>query len=156
MPQLTELRESLTLLTVEILNLIDQRKKLVREIQESKSQSASTENARISLLDFMNFDATQELLIFKRLYPTLKRFSLKELMIVSLMIEEHASTFPNSYPAWSESIHLEKTNKIKNNKDTKGLEEQINPILLAVTHKSLYDSLVLNKEFTELINSTYK
>ena len=133
MGELINLRENLRVLTAQILTLIEKRKMIVKEIQSLKDDNS----------EYSNFNPEQEKNVFQSLKDQLKNLSLRELLIVSLMIEEHATTNASSYPAWSEGEHVD---------HIEGLICQINPILLAVVNKDLYYAISLNNKFKKLIN----
>lgn len=138
---LDSLREESRVITESIIDLLVKRKLVVDQIQVAKKTSGQPLNKN----EFKNFDPQREFVLFESLAHKLKKLSYKELLILSLMIESHASGVEEkAYPAWSELVHLE-TNTIT-------LNSQINPILLATLHKDSYDALPLNDKFKEIIN----
>lgn len=127
---ITTLRSELISITNNIVSLISQRKSLVAKIQEIKqSENLNT------------FIPTREAEVYKLLESELKNFSDRELLSISLLIEEQAG---ENYPQWSQGIHLEsRTNK---------LIDLINPLMLLILRPTSFKMLTLKKEYQELIN----
>lgn len=127
---ITTLRSELISITKNIISLISQRKDLVAKIQEIKqSENLNT------------FIPSREAEVYKMLESELKNFSDKELLSISLLIEEQAG---ESYPQWSQGTHLEsRTNK---------LIDLINPLMLLILRPTSFKMLILKKEYQELIN----
>ena len=100
--KLEALRTELAQVQDELYQLIRRRAELVTKIQAQKQQS---------------YDPKQESKVFD--HPSLKEFSPKELLAISLLIEAHAG---EQYPSFSEQIHLEEKQE--------SLLAQINPLLL--------------------------
>ncbi len=121
-------RADLLVKTQDLVNLIVQRKKLVSKIQKLKAKNTP----------FGNFDPEREFLVFRGL-DNISSFSMLELLSLSCIMEDQARA-DGSYPAWSQGEHLEE-------KFPLGVEQQINPILLATVYPSRYDSLPLKVEF---------
>lgn len=130
---LSELRADLRELTQNIILLISKRKNLVGQIQKEKN----------SIGEFSNFDLDREIIVFNKMSPFLDSFSTKEILAISLLIEEHANQH-GRYPEWSQGEHL--MNSPQN------LLEMINPILLARYDKSRYDLLPINEKFLKILN----
>lgn len=135
MSSLDQKRSELKLITDNIFSSLEKRKCLVKQIQSLKNETK----------EFINFDPIQEKKIFAQFQNTLQNMSVQELLMVSLMIESHATSTPGSYPSWSSGIHVEKSD---------GIVTLINPILLAVTNKDLYDQLQLDAKFKALCEET--
>ena len=127
---ITTLRSELISITKNIISFISQRKDLVAKIQEIKqSENLNT------------FIPSREAEVYKMLESELKNFSDKELLSISLLIEEQAG---ESYPQWSQGTHLEsRTNK---------LIDLINPLMLLILRPTSFKMLTLKKEYQELIN----
>lgn len=127
---ITPLRDELLELTKDLIHKINSRKDLVSQIQSLK------ENTQLK-----SFDPAREKLVFKELKESTKEMTLKELMLVSLLIEVHAGAH---YPQWSESIHLaQKSGEII---------EKINPVLLLQLRPDEFKLLQLKPEFEAIIN----
>jgi chorismate mutase len=126
---ITTLRSDLIALTEQIITLISQRKEVVTKIQNVKSKNA-----------LKAFIPEREKEVYLQLSDQLEKFSDKELLSLSLLIEEHAG---DHYPAWSESVHLrQKTNT---------LHDLINPVMLLILRPSSFKMLTLKKEYQEQI-----
>lgn len=138
MKNLHTLRKQLVPINQQLISSILARKEQVKKIQHLKVNKDNT---------YKNFDPKQEILVFKSLHDSLKQFSLRELFAFSLLVEEHASSETLSYPCWSHGVHLSQE------RVSLKIQHMINPILLAVIHKDLYDQLVLNKEFNNILSS---
>lgn len=127
------LRDELKQLTLDIISELEKRRKLVKKIQKNKDFKP----------EFKNFDPIREKFLFNSLKNELNSYSIKDLLIISLIIESHAGDSAE-YPYWSSQIHLSSKSDC--------LSAQINPILLATFYKSSYDALQINRKFTKLIN----
>lgn len=132
MSDISNLRETLTGITEEVLNLLHKRKAIVTDIQSHKLNDRS----------YYCFDPKQEFKIFTSIQKDLSLMSLKELLSFSIIIEAHACVEVGAYPLWSEQQHLKSNTPMT-------IDAMINPILLAVTHKELYHSLPISEEFKE-------
>jgi chorismate mutase len=129
-----ELRKKLSDLTLDILELMDRRRVIALSIQQLKSEHPG----------FYRFDPERELEIFKHFSAVLANKSIKELLSISLMIEDHAQQGEShSYPAWSSQIHLEGVHS--------ELFGQINPLLLKLVRPDLFSQLPLREEFKAFI-----
>ena len=137
MGELKVMRDELDKITKELFKIIQNRKVSVQQIQLSKEKTSA----------FKSFDPIREYSLFQNYKIELQSMSLKELFSFSLLIEDHAEISTGDYPQWSNLEHISSINK-----DFTQLQNQVNPILLAVTHKDLYDSLKLSKEFQTLLN----
>lgn len=127
---ITTLRSELISITNNIISLISKRKQLVAKIQEIKQ----TENLN-------TFIPSREAEVYKLLESELKNFSDKELLSISLLIEEQAG---ENYPQWSEGVHLEIM--------TNNVIDLINPLMLLILRPTSFKMLTLKKEYHELIN----
>lgn len=129
--QLHQLRQELLATNEKLIQSMLQRKEQVHAIQE------------IKILDGKNiFCPNREVELFTALKNQLTELSLRELLSLSLIIEEDARSFSNTkniYPAWSEGEHLQIA-------PTK-LFEQINPIMLKVIRPMLFKELKLKARF---------
>lgn len=132
------LRAKLNTFNEEFFLFLKQRKKLVQTIQLLKDKKKT----------YYCFDPAREFSLFTSMSNHLEALSLKELYVYSLILEDHAATTELSYPMWSEQIHLYEKNQYQ--------FCGINPILLAVTYKDLYDQLPLNKKFKILLEKHVK
>lgn len=110
-----------------IFDLIADRRKIVEEIFKLKKGQFA-------------FNPDVEILIFQK--PFFKKLSIKESLVFSLLIEDHASSY-GDYPKWSERIHL------KSSKNQ--LFEMINPLLLKTISLNDYLKLDLRPEFQDLL-----
>jgi len=133
MQKLNAYREELKALTTNILSKINSRKKLVLKIQNEKHTTG----------EYKNFDIQREITLFNSLSNELADYSLKELLIFSLMIETQAGV-ELEYPAWSSQVHIDKNES--------SLASQINPVLLATFQKSSYATLQFNEKFQKILN----
>lgn len=132
---LHELRKQLSDLTLDILELMGKRKSVGKEVQSAKITGAG----------FYRFVPKRELEIFTHFNDVLQDKSVKELLALSLMIEDHAQQGEShTYPAWSSQIHLVHP--------TTELYGQINPLLLKLLRSDLYSQLTLRQEFLDLFN----
>lgn len=132
--KLDELRKSLADLTIELIGLMDQRRKIASSIQSLKNPQ----------IGYYRFDPRRESEIFAQLQDHLVGKSLKELLAFSLLIEEHAQQGEvHTYPAWSSQVHLESP--------IHELFGQVNPILLNIIRPDLMTQLTLREEFKAFI-----
>lgn len=138
MKDLVALRNDLKTLNEEFFLFLEQRSALVKSIQSTK----------VKTNNYFCFDPVYELTLFSKQIESLSKLSLKELLAYSLILEDHACVSKGSYPLWSEQSHLGEKNH--------NISYAINPILLAVTHKDLYDQLPLNEEFKSLLEKHVK
>jgi len=129
---LRQLRKELSDLTLDILELMDKRRVVAKGIQKMKSPAK----------DFYRFDPKREFEIFAHFETSLKDKSIKELLAVSLMIEDHAQQGePHTYPSWSSQLHLEHP--------VAELFAQVNPLLLKQIRPDLYSQLQLRPQFSQ-------
>jgi chorismate mutase len=133
MQKLNVLRDELQSLTTDLLTKINSRKNLVTKIQKEKTTTG----------EFKNFDLQREVALFNSLSDQLVTYSVKELFILSLLIENQAGG-EFDYPSWSSQVHIEIAQT--------SIINQINPILLATFQKSRYDALQLNEKFKQILN----
>lgn len=127
---LIELRAKLLELNLELFSLLEKRKILVNRIQDVKLEN-----------NLSVFSPEREKILFEKLSPLLKKLTLKELLSFSLLLETHADpTENNSYPAFSEMIHLRKSTKSP-------LWYRVNPILLYYYDAKSYFKLPLKEKF---------
>lgn len=126
--KLSELRDNLRDLNHKIFKLFIERRVLVEQIQNQKSQSEG----------FTSFDFQRELQFFKELTPELVKLSAHELMAFSLLMEGQAGA-PTKYPAWSEGIHLLEAPSHS--------EHRLNPVLLSILRPEAFLSLKLTPHF---------
>ncbi len=132
---LRDLRKQLSDLTLDIIELMGKRRAVGHEVQ----------SAKISGSGFYRFVPKREIEIFSHFSDVLKDKSVKELLSISLMIEDHAQQGEShTYPAWSSQIHL--TGPVTE------LYGQINPLLLKLQRPDLYSQLSLRQEILDLIN----
>lgn len=122
------LRKDLMTLTRSIVDDLEERKKIVKEIQDFKNTNT-----------LLIYDFQREKEVFTALKEQLRQCSLKDLLILSLIIESHAG---ESYPQWSESIHL--------NSHRNKIIEKINPLLLLLLEPTEFKMLDLKSEFKDL------
>ena len=137
MDSLIQLRQRLSNLNFLLFELFHKRKLIVQQIQNLKEKS----------LVYYCFDPQQEFNLFMKNKIEFTKMDLKELFSFSLLIESHATTSAYSYPEWSKGEHLNAIAEFH-------FSHQINPILLAVVHKDLYDQLPLNSKFKQIIENT--
>jgi chorismate mutase len=127
MSQLKSLRSQLETVNDQFFSLLKKRKSLVHQIQSQKEIKSS-------------YDLNRELELFKSQENTLSGFSQVELYIYSLIIEEQAHSYNESYPRWSFKEHL-------NTSDPKNHLDGTNPLLLALFDKKSYSLLNIKSEF---------
>tara|TARA_Y100000385_G_C13071757_1_gene629387 strand:+ start:873 stop:1289 length:417 start_codon:yes stop_codon:yes gene_type:complete len=138
MKDLAAFRNDLKTLNEEFFLFLEQRSSLVKSIQSTK----------VKTNNYFCFDPAHEFSLFSKQTDNLSKLSLKELYAYSLILEDHACVSEQSYPLWSEQNHLNEKNH--------NLSFGINPILLAVTYKDLYDQLPLNEEFKSSLEKHVK
>ena len=127
MSQLKSLRSQLETVNDQFFSLLKKRKSLVHQIQSQKEIKSS-------------YDLNRELELFKSQESTLSSLSQVELYIYSLIIEEQAHSYNESYPRWSCKEHL--TTSVQANH-----LEGTNPLLLALFDKKSYSLLNIKSEF---------
>jgi chorismate mutase len=127
-PTLPKFREHLDELFEQYADLLYERRSVVTQIKQIKKTQMKKP-----------FDQEREEAFFKKCQEKLNEFSLPELLSYSLLMEAHAG---DDYPKWSSRVHLE-------NIDNE-LHEQINPLILKIIRPKLFESLVLNKSYSEL------
>lgn len=131
---LHDLRKELSDLTLDIFKLLEERREVSGSIQKLKAIYPG----------FYKFDSKRETEIFSHFRKSLENKSVKELLAISLIIEDHAGQGEShSYPAWSSQIHLEKA--------VHELFAQVNPLLLKLIRPDLFAQLTLREEFKDLI-----
>ena len=128
MDRLNHLRHELLVTNHQLLKIMSARKEQVHAIQEIKTLQGQS-----------IFCPEREWELFNQLQSELSELSIRELLSLSLIIEEDACSYSQTYPAWSEGVHLVDGPTI--------LYQQINPILLKVTHLSLFEQLKLKADF---------
>lgn len=130
---LRQLRKELSDLTLDILELMGKRRETAAYVQSLKARGAG----------FYRFDYQRELEIFSHFKISLLDKSVKELLAISLMIEDHAQQGEaHTYPSWSSEVHLEKP--------MPDLFGQVNPVLLFQIRPDLFSQLGLRPEFSQL------
>jgi chorismate mutase len=127
--QLKNLRSYLEVTNESLFEVLKKRESIVFEIQKIKT------NSRQNI-----FDKSREIQLFKSDFSRLATLNLNELLIYSLIIENDANKYNNTYPKWSKKEHL-------NSSSHDSLIEMINPLLLALYDKKSYSSLNIKKEF---------
>ena len=132
-PKLHKLRDELFELNQKILSLVDERKLIVREIQQEKTKP----------LSMGHFDAAREVQLFKSLKASLKAMEMGELLAFSILMETQAGA-PEYYPAWSNGIHL--------NEAPQHHEHRINPFLLREIHPDRFMNINLRSDFRFLLS----
>jgi len=105
---------------------------LLKERREIVAQIFITKNGS------NGFDTTREGALVQKFKESLLALSLKELLSLSLLIEDHANSV-GEYPAWSDRVHLESS--------CGEPFEMINPIWLKSIHPNLYNQLKLRKNY---------
>lgn len=131
---INQIRSQLMDLNRMMLSVWQQRKKRVHEIQNLKT-------AKPLLAEFKHYDPHQEWNLFLGLSRPLKQLSQRELLSLSLLMEDHASA-PGLYPEWSRGIHL-KSFKSE-------LNQMINPLLIKLIDPKIYTALPLKESFNFL------
>lgn len=127
--QLNDLRSYLEETNDSLFNVLKKRESIVYEIQKIKINN----NKNI-------FDKDREVQLFKSDSSRLATLNLNELLIYSLIIENDANKYNDSYPKWSKKEHL-------NSSSHDSVIEMVNPLLLALFDKKSYSSLNIKKEF---------
>lgn len=133
MDELNHLRHELLAINQQFFHIIEQRKDLVHAIQSQKFSAGQTV-----------FCPEREWELFNQLANELKRLSIRELLAFSLVIEEDARSFNDTYPAWSEGQHLARD---RHQNITQNIIELINPILLKVAQFDHFKDIQLNSDF---------
>lgn len=125
-------RDRLLSLTLEMAELIDQRSKLVSDIQELKKTHVSSP----SQSSYSAWSPWREHDVFKALFAFRPQLSDSTLFILSLMIENQVQQAQGeiSYPAFSNGAHL--LSAEMNTLGRAGLK--INPILARYFRPQLY------------------
>lgn len=127
--QLENLRGYLEDTNDSLFSALKKREQIVFEIQKIKANN----NRAV-------FDKSRELNLFKNDSSKLLSLNLTELLIYSLIIENDANKFNNSYPKWSHREHLISSS-------SESICELVNPLLLALYDKKSYSTLNIKKEF---------
>ena len=133
---LDQKREKLLSKTQELISLSQQRKGLVEEIHAMKK-----------LMSLKAWDPSQEKKLFEQLDSKLSGSSLKELLWFSLTIEMQSGV-SDSYPCWTQRVHLEKSDNF--------LSEQINPLLLKMFSPAEYAKLSITDSIKKQIEECSK
>ncbi len=126
--KLKELRNENFQIYQNIISLIQKRRTLVKQIVIIKE---------LNKLD-LSYDPHFENELFQSLKEALKDFSYKELLALSLLIEDHIGQSYH-YPQWSDKIHLKVINAQK--------YDLINPLLLKAVYPNEFSSLKFSKDF---------
>ncbi len=87
------------------------------------------------------YDPLFEKELFTELKPSLGKLSIKELLAVSLLIEDHVGE-EHGYPQWSDKFHLREINAKK--------FDLINPIMLKIIRPEIFKGLKFSKDFKYL------
>lgn len=127
--QLDDLRSYLEETNDSLFEILGKRESIVYEIQKIKTINKKK-----------IFDKKREQQLFNDDFSRLASLNLNELLIYSLIIENDANKYNDSYPKWSRKEHL---NSCAND----SICEMINPLLLALFDKKSYSSLNIKKEF---------
>ena len=135
MDSLKQSRDQLLNLTKNLLELIVSRRELVRDIQCIKSSEE---------FSIPCFDPTREVELFDAIYEQFPSLTTRELLALSLLIEEHASKNCD-YPQWSNCEHLEVSSH--------RVYEMINPGLLKKYAPDSLRQLKLNQFFQKVFVS---
>jgi chorismate mutase len=131
---LHDLRKELSDLTLNLFELLDQRREVAGSIQKLK----------ITHPGFFRFDPKREYEVFSHFSRILENKSVKELLAISLIIEDHAGQGEShTYPAWSSQIHLDRP--------VHELFGQVNPLILKIVRPDLFAQLELRDEFSSLL-----
>lgn len=128
MNNLDALRTQLQSLNNSLFELMDTRRLIVHSIQDEKKSS----NQNVFLPE-------REIELFFSMKNEIQKLSFKKLLAFSLIIEDDARSYNQSYPAWSEKVHVALSKNI--------LEEQINPILLKAYDLKLFQSISFTQDF---------
>lgn len=127
-------REALLQLTTQLVLMISERRVLGVRIQEMKREDTA---------HYSHFDPENEVLVFNQLKEEMKSLTIKELLGVSLIMEDQAMAMaPGSYPSWSSGVHL--------SEPSRELFTMINPLLLKATREEFFNRLKLNPDFSFL------
>lgn len=130
---LRELREALVQLNSEYFLTLGERRNITLKIQEIKSASGR----------YAHYDPDREKEVFALFKDQLKHCTLKELLSFSLIMEDHAMALaPGSYPAWSQSVHVQNPSR--------ELFEMVNPLILKLALPKFFERLNLSQEFSFL------
>ena len=122
-------RKRIDQINLEFFKLYKERKELVSKIISEKTLNGAN-----------SWSAQREWYMFKSL--PLDQLSLKELFLISYMIELQATSL-SDYPAWSEGAHLEE--KIES------ISARLNPVLLFLKNKAEYCSLKIHSDIKKEI-----
>jgi hypothetical protein len=126
---LFQLRSQLTELNRMMFSLWNQRRQKVAQIQAAKGTGASS---------YKHYDPKYEQSLFYSFSRQLKAMSPKEILALSLLMEDHAGA-GEMYPEWSAGVHL--------NTPGHSLHHRTNPLLIALRDKNDFFALPLNDSF---------
>jgi chorismate mutase len=127
---LAQIRQNLLQKNSALFQTILERRFLCIKIQELKDVSGQ----------HSCFDPVREKEVFQLHDHQLKQLSFKELLAFSLIMEDQAQAISfDSYPNWSESVHLRQKQG--------DLIEMINPLMIKLLHPELFDKFDLTDEF---------
>lgn len=126
------LRNDIVEVNSSLFEILNKRKKIVSDIQKLKN--GPSWKPKVELKVFSDALKNQDL-------------TLKELLIFSNIVE--FQVLKDCYPQWSCRVHIE-TESI----DHRKLEQQINPILLYVFDKKLYNATKLKPNFKKIIEES--
>lgn len=125
--RLNQYRKDLLKINQNILELIQKRKEIIKQLTPLKKTA---------------WDPVREIIVFSDFLKTSKNCSVQEALVFSLIIEEQAAQ-NTDYPLWSRQEHL----------SSKQVEAfaMMNPILLKMHFKQEYSTLNLKEEFKRQI-----
>jgi len=128
---LEKLRAEISALNQEFFSLLEKRNLVCQEIQQQKNLQGI----------HAAYDPRREFEVFESFLPPIQALSLKELLAFSLLMEAHAEGKKReSYPQWSQKVHLQ-------NMPSEELFHLINPLLLKANKPELFNQLNLSADF---------
>lgn len=78
----------------------------------------------------------------------LSSLSMRELLSISLLIEDHANPNGSSiYPEWSALVHIDESKRVISQ------TYQINPLLLYTVDRDLFNTIPLSSKFRSILSS---
>ena len=133
---LEHLRQELEILSLRMMELVDQRFEIIQDIQKIKQQKSQD-----------LWSPEREYKMFKKYIELTPKADLRFDQMYSLLIEVQASRVGN-YPEWSKGVHLEQGEF--------GLEAFINPILLYMRDKKAWNKLTIKADYLTQIEEVLK
>ncbi len=141
MSDLVPLRKKMDSIYLDYFLLLEKRRLLVREIASAKNKSEE-----LKLKAYPHFDIIRERELFARFQDRLQDMSFKEVLSLSLIIEDQACLGTDMfefYPQWSKQVH----SKGLLDNELNPLIALINPVILFFHSEDLFAKLEFKEEF---------